>query len=175
VLAGSVAISVLFSLCLLQLDLLRLCGLEHLDRIAIGILQLDLPAGWAGFHLVAEMEAGLLHRGHTPRKIGDMKHHTVPPTQFLTLPIRHRPRAGGLGPAEQETCVAQLTATRRRPLSRIARQMKSLLPPEQKQKHEQHRIDDQGRAILRKASPSGYEQIAEHNDMPGGQYQNRER
>jgi hypothetical protein len=84
-----------------------LCALEQLDRIAIWILHLDLPADWAGFHLVAEMEAGLLHRGNTLRKIGDIKHHTVPPTRFLMLPIRHRPRSGGLGPAEQKMCVAE--------------------------------------------------------------------
>src|SRR5262245_10700779 len=59
------------------------------------------------------------------------------------------------------------------PLSRIARRM--LTPPEKKQKNCQYEIDDQGRANLRKAFPPGYQQISENDDVPGREYQSRER
>jgi hypothetical protein len=53
--------------------------------------------------------------------------------------------------------------------------MASLLLSEKKQKNCQYRIDDQGRANLRKAFPPGYEQISKNNRIPSRDDQNRKR
>jgi len=49
-----------------------------------------------------------------------------------------------------------------------------LFLPETIQKHGQRRIDNQGRANLRKALPPRDEQVAESNDVPGRHQQDRE-
>src|SRR5882762_6438971 len=66
--------------------------LEELDGVAIRILELDLPAGRAGFHFIAKMHARVLQRFDHGRKIGDAKNDPVPSARFLTMAVRHRAR-----------------------------------------------------------------------------------
>src|SRR6185295_4471435 len=59
------------------------CGLEQLDRVPVGVLDLNLFAARSRFHFVPETKAGALQRLDERRKIVDAKHHTVPPARFL--------------------------------------------------------------------------------------------
>ena len=65
--------------------------LEQLDRIAVGILDLDLFAARTRLQVVPKMEAGFLQGLDERWKIVDPKHDTVPSARFLLLAVRHRP------------------------------------------------------------------------------------
>ena len=75
--------------------------LEQLDRIPVGILDLDLPTARPGLHVVSEMEARFFQYLDERGEILDPKHDAVPSAGFLPLPIRHRPRSRRLWPAEE--------------------------------------------------------------------------
>jgi hypothetical protein len=62
--------------------------LEELDRVTVQILQLNLFAAGAGFHLVAEAESRFLQHGDSGRKIGDFKNDAVPPARLLLATAR---------------------------------------------------------------------------------------
>ena len=64
---------------------------EKLDRIAVGIVDLNLAAARTCFHLVAEMDARLLERGNAARQIGDFQHDAVPSAGLLMQAVRHWP------------------------------------------------------------------------------------
>jgi hypothetical protein len=42
-------------------------GLEQLNRIAVGILDLNLFAAWAGLHIISKTQAGLFQGGNSRR------------------------------------------------------------------------------------------------------------
>ena len=67
-------------------------GFEQLDRIAIGVFQLDLLASRAYFHFIPKMQACLLQFFDPGRKIGYPKNHPVPPSGFLMMTVRHHAR-----------------------------------------------------------------------------------
>src|SRR5439155_17734594 len=77
------------------------CRFEELERIAVWILELDLSAPGADFHLVPEMQSGLLQRVDTGGEIRDPKDDPIPTTRFLMTAVGQRARTRGPGPAEQ--------------------------------------------------------------------------
>ena len=86
-----------------KLNFSRLAGrLEQLDRIAVGIFQLDLFAAGAYFHLIAKMKPGVLQRLSPGRKIRNLEDHPVPPAGLLSATIRHRPGTRSPGTAENQ-------------------------------------------------------------------------
>ena len=64
--------------------------LEQLDRIAVGVEQLNLLASRANFHFVSKLEAGLLEGLDARRKIGNSKDDSIPAARLLTLTIGER-------------------------------------------------------------------------------------
>src|SRR5262245_34205811 len=64
--------------------------LEQFDRVAVGIFNLDLSATGSRFHLVAEMDPGLLERGDAGWQVGNFQHHPIPSSRLLCLTSRHR-------------------------------------------------------------------------------------
>src|SRR5215471_5616009 len=87
----------------LPLDHVRLAGrLEQLDRIAVGIFQLDLFATGAYFHLIAKMKPSDLQRLNPPRKIGNLEDHPVPTAGLLLATIWHWPGTRSPGTAENQ-------------------------------------------------------------------------
>src|SRR5262245_19034344 len=50
---------------------------EQLDGLAIGILDLDLTAGWARLHLVSKARAHVFLRHDARREIGDPQVHAI--------------------------------------------------------------------------------------------------
>src|SRR5437762_12481151 len=75
---------------------------EQLDRIAVGIFQLDLFAARAYFHLIAKMKPSVLQRLNPRRKIANMEDHPVPAAGFLLATIWHWPGTRSPGTAENE-------------------------------------------------------------------------
>ena len=65
--------------------------LEQLDRIPIGILNLDLLAARTRFHVIPKMKVGGFQGLDERAKISDPKHDTVPTAGFLRLTVRQRP------------------------------------------------------------------------------------
>jgi hypothetical protein len=51
--------------------------LEQLDRVPVGIFDLDLPAARTGFHVVSKMEADCLQSLNERRKVVDAKYEFV--------------------------------------------------------------------------------------------------
>jgi len=90
--------------------------LEQLNRIAIGILDLDLPAARARLHVVPEMQAGILQSPDERRKIRHPKHDTIPSTGLLLLTVRHRPGSRRVWTAEQNLHIAERDVGERRKL-----------------------------------------------------------
>ncbi len=56
--------------------------LEELERIGVGILELDLSASWARFHVISEMEPGFPQRLDTGGQIGYAKDDPIPASRF---------------------------------------------------------------------------------------------
>ena len=57
--------------------------LEELDRVAIRVLQQDLPATRSGFYFIAKMKRRRF-QGLDPRgKVGDFKDDPIPPARLL--------------------------------------------------------------------------------------------
>ena len=81
--------------------------LEQLDRVPVGILDLDLLAAGSRLHVVPEMQTGFPQDINERRKILYPKNHTVPTARFLPLPVWHWPRSGGLRTAEQDLHIAK--------------------------------------------------------------------
>src|SRR5262249_9046714 len=75
--------------------------LKELDRIAVGVFDLDLPAARAGLHLVAEAQSRLFQRRDAPRQIRNLQHHTIPAAGLLTATVRQRARSRRARTAEE--------------------------------------------------------------------------
>jgi hypothetical protein len=63
--------------------------LEQLDRIAVGIFQLDLPTPRAYFYLIPKMKPTLIQGLDPGMKIGNLEDHAVPAAWFLVATIWH--------------------------------------------------------------------------------------
>src|SRR5688500_11654548 len=100
--------------------------LEELDRIAVGIFQLDLPAARPDLHLVAETEARFLQRPDLRREVRDLQHYPIPATGFLLPPIGQRTRSRRPRPAQQDLEIADRDARECRQLLRF--QLEAELP-----------------------------------------------
>ena len=88
-------------------------GLEQLNRITIGIFDLDLLAARTLLHRVPKMEAGFLQTVNERWKVDHAKHDPVPSAWFLLLTVRHWPRSRRLRAAEQNLRVAERDACER--------------------------------------------------------------
>ena len=104
----------------------RACRLEQLDRIPVGILDLDLPAAGAGFHLVAKMQSGLLQFSDERREVSDPQNDTVPTAWHLLLSVGQWPRAGRARAAEENLRAAKGNAGERRKLLVLHRESEVL-------------------------------------------------
>jgi hypothetical protein len=87
-------------------DFHSVSGLEQLDRIAVGIFQLDLFAARANLQLIAKMQAGLPEGIDTSRKIAHLKNNSIPAAWLLATTVRHGARAGSTRAAENQFQIA---------------------------------------------------------------------
>src|SRR5574341_194315 len=80
-------------------------ALEQLERLAVGILDLNLLAARAGFHPVAEIEARIRQLFDRRREIGDLEDDSVPAAGLLCTAIGHGagPRCSGAAQDQLET------------------------------------------------------------------------
>src|SRR5688572_18936553 len=90
--------------------------LEQLDRIAVRVFQLDLPAARPFFQLVAQTQAALLDLSDDLRQLLDAKDYAVPAAGLLAAAIRQRPRARCTGTAQQQMQAAERHVGKRREL-----------------------------------------------------------
>src|SRR5688572_3841016 len=91
-------------------------GFEELDRIAVGILDLDLPAARTGLHLITQPHPVFRQRVYEGRKISDAQDHSIPSAGFLRLTAGHGPRSRCAWPAEQQHVFPERDARERRKL-----------------------------------------------------------
>jgi len=63
--------------------------LEQLNRIAVGIFNLDLFATRADFHFVSKTHPGTFQVSNSLRQIIHLKNHAVPPAWLLLTAIGH--------------------------------------------------------------------------------------
>ena len=63
--------------------------LEQFDRIAVWVFQLNLSAGWAHFHFIAEANFGIRQNLDERRQIRHPQDDPVPSARFLLPPVRH--------------------------------------------------------------------------------------
>ena len=64
-------------------------GLEKLDRIAVRIFELNLPAAGTRFHRVAQMQPGSPERLDACRKVGHAEDDSIPSTGLLPPAVGH--------------------------------------------------------------------------------------
>jgi hypothetical protein len=76
--------------------------LEQLDRIAVGILHLNLAPTRTDLHLIAELHPSFRQRVDPREKIGDAQDHPIPSARLLRLTTGHGTRAGCSRPTEQQ-------------------------------------------------------------------------
>src|SRR5262245_8705924 len=69
-------------------------GLEHLDRIAIRIFDLDLLSAWSYLDLISESQPRVLEDRDASREIFYPQYFSVPSDGPLLASIRHRSIAG---------------------------------------------------------------------------------
>src|SRR5687768_15193942 len=100
--------------------------LEELDRIAVGILELDLPAARSDLHFVAEVQPRFLQRPDLRREVRDLEDYPVPTAGFLSAPIGQRTRSRCPRPAQQDLEIADRDARECRQLLRF--QLEAELP-----------------------------------------------
>ena len=63
--------------------------LEQLNRIAVGIFNLNLFAARAYLHFISKMQTGLFQLSDARWQIPHLKEHTVPSAGLLLTAIRH--------------------------------------------------------------------------------------
>ena len=68
----------------------RTCWLEQLDRIPVGILELNLFAAGSDFHLIPKTQAVSLERVDMGRKVDDSEDDPIPATRFLMTTVGQR-------------------------------------------------------------------------------------
>src|SRR5262249_50810894 len=88
-------------------------GLEQLDRVPVGVLDLDLSAARTGLHFVPDVEAGLLQRVDEGGEVRDLQDDAVPTAGLLPLAVRHRSRSRRARTAEQDPGAAEGDARER--------------------------------------------------------------
>lgn len=71
-----------------------LCGFEQLNRIAVGVCQLNLFARRTRFHLVAELHPGFLKSFNARGKVPDTQDDPIPSARLLAFSARHWAGAG---------------------------------------------------------------------------------
>ena len=71
---------------------------QQLDRIALGIFDLDLVAAGAHLHLVPDTHTSLRQASDQPSQVLHFKEHAVPPARLLLPAVRHRSGPGCPGP-----------------------------------------------------------------------------
>ena len=69
------------------------CRLEELDRISVGIVELNLSTSRAGFHLITERQPRFLEPLDLTSDVGHTQDNAIPSARFLLAPIGHWPRA----------------------------------------------------------------------------------
>jgi hypothetical protein len=69
------------------------CRLEELDRVAVGIFELNLSTTRAGFHRITERQPRFLEPLNLTSDVSHTQHDAIPSAGFLTPPVGHRPRA----------------------------------------------------------------------------------
>jgi len=75
---------------------------EQLNRIAVGIFNLNLFAARADFHFISKTHACIFQVGNAHRQISYLKNHAVPSTRLLLTAIRHCPRSRSAGTAQDQ-------------------------------------------------------------------------
>ena len=113
---------------------------KQLDRIAVGVLDLNLTPAGTGFHLVSKAEAVALESGDTTWKIGDSQHDAVPAAGFLTLTVRHRPRARRSGATQQDLRISERHTGECRKLLMIQRETEMLCVERHRASHICHLV-----------------------------------
>src|SRR5262245_49957358 len=76
-------------------------SLEQLNRVSVGILNLNLLPARTDFHLISKTDPCLLQDVNARRKIGHAQNDAVPATGVLATAVGHRSRPRGAGPAQQ--------------------------------------------------------------------------
>jgi hypothetical protein len=79
-----------------------LSWLEKLDRVAIRVLQQDLPATRSGFHLIAKMKSRAFQTFDPRWKVGHFKDDPIPSARLLPKSAGHWPRTGRAWAAEDK-------------------------------------------------------------------------
>src|SRR5215831_159637 len=74
--------------------------LEQLNRIAVGIFDLNLLPTGAGFHFISKTPARLFQISNARRQILHLKQHAVPSAGFLLAAVGHGPRSRSSGTAQ---------------------------------------------------------------------------
>ena len=64
-----------------------MCRLKQLDRIAVGVVQLDLLAAWSYFHFISKLNPALFQTFNSSGQIVNLQNNSVPATRFLLSPI----------------------------------------------------------------------------------------
>jgi len=76
--------------------------LEELNRIAVGIFNLNLLATRADFHFISKTHACILQVSNVRRQILYLKKHTVPSAWLLLTAIGHWPRSRSARTAQDQ-------------------------------------------------------------------------
>src|SRR5947208_14681534 len=77
-------------------------GLEQLDRIAVGILQLDLFPARADFHLIAKLQSSFSQLGNAGGQVPHLQDNPIPSARLLWTTVGHEPRPRRAGTTEDE-------------------------------------------------------------------------
>src|SRR5262245_12623818 len=87
-------------------DFLRASRLEQLNRIAVGIFDLNLLPTGTDFHFISKTHACAFQISNARRQILHLKHHSGPSARLLLTAIGHGP-----GSRSSRTAQDQLEAT----------------------------------------------------------------
>src|SRR5262245_8710553 len=75
---------------------------EELNRIAVGIFDLNLLPTGAGLHFISKTHACLFQISNARRQILHLKHHAVPSARLLLTAIGHGSRSRRSGTAQDQ-------------------------------------------------------------------------
>src|SRR5258705_13192912 len=81
-------------------------SLEQLDRIAVGIFQLDLLASRTYLQLIPKMQSSLFQHFNSSGQVFDLQNYPIPSTRPLLTTIRHRTRTRSARTTENEFQIA---------------------------------------------------------------------
>src|SRR6516225_9536060 len=77
-------------------------GLEELNRIAVGIFNLNLFATWADLHFISKPHAYVFQVSNARRQILHLNNHAVPSACLLLTAIGRWPRSRSAGAAQDQ-------------------------------------------------------------------------